>query len=64
MTAMNTGCNELLRSLDEISDKFGVGKNTIRKWIKQGAPIYKAGRGYKALFTELFEWIKTSSANH
>ena len=56
--------NELLTSLEQISKKFKVGKNTIRKWIHQGAPIFKAGRGYKSVFAELYNWIKLENKDN
>lgn len=50
----------IMRGLDEIAQCFGVGKDRVRDWINQGAPIYqdRVTKKHYAHVGELWEWRK------
>lgn len=41
----------ILRTMAEICETFGVGKSTVRLWVKQGAPICVEGKGKKKRYS-------------
>lgn len=49
--------DELLPTLTAIARRFGVGRDTARRWYIEGAPIAKSGTRYKALLSRLQEWL-------
>lgn len=40
----------------QICEAFGVGRETVRMWVKEGAPIYKEGKRLVTEYNRLFEW--------
>jgi hypothetical protein len=44
---------------EAIARTFGVDHKTVRRWKKQGAPIFLVGSIYQANYRELWDWIKT-----
>lgn len=56
----------VLKNLVEITAYFGVGKETVLKWVDQGAPVAveKAGGGsprYSAEAAALQEWRRQTA---
>ena len=58
---------KILRNLSEICEAMGVGKGTIRAWVKSGAPIALEGKGKKTRYSAeaalLQLWRRNRSAN-
>lgn len=52
----------MLNGMDEICDRLKVGKDTVRQWIEEGAPIIVEDCGkkkrYCAELAELHAWRK------
>ena len=51
---------KILRSMREICGEMGVGEKTVKKWVKQGAPVAVEGTGkrrrYSAELLTLQSW--------
>ena len=51
---------KILRNMAEICEEMGVGKDTVRSWVKDGAPICVEGNSkknrYSAESLELQMW--------
>lgn len=56
---------KILRNMAEICDEMGVGKATIKAWVKAGAPITVEGAEkkmrYSAETMQLQSWRKLKS---
>lgn len=59
---------KILRSMREICGEMGVGEKTVKKWVKQGAPVAVEGRGsrkrYSAEAAALQNWRIMRSARY
>lgn len=44
--------------LDEIRQRFGVHRNTVRNWRKNGMPVHRIGRSVFVVEHEFLEWTK------
>lgn len=53
-------CPAHLRSAEAISGTFGVSRATVKKWVREGAPISFVGRKYQADYTSLCAWLVTA----
>ena len=57
---------KILRNLMEICVEMGVGMETVKNWIDEGAPIASEGQGSKIRYSceaaELQAWRKKRSA--
>ncbi|MCD7984148.1 MAG: MerR family transcriptional regulator [Desulfovibrio sp.] len=55
---------KILRNMAEICEEMGVGEKTVKKWVKQGAPVAVEGDGrrvrYSAEVARLQAWRETS----
>jgi len=53
----------ILTSLDDIAKQFAVSKNTVKDWVKDGAPIVVNGnernRRYTTELADLYIWFKS-----
>lgn len=47
-----------MKGADEIAQVFGVSRDTVVQWVKDGAPIPLVGKKYQANYAELWDWIK------
>lgn len=51
---------KILRNMREICEEMGVCSRTVKKWVMQGAPIAKEGKGknirYSAESAKLQSW--------
>lgn len=58
----------ILKNLTEICAEMGVGVETVKKWIDQGAPIAVEYQGakprYSAEACELQAWRKKQGVSH
>ena len=53
---------ERLLSVNDICEYFGIGRDTIYKWIDtKGLPAYRLGRQWKFRKEEVDGWLKKSS---
>lgn len=44
---------------NELADKAGVHRNTIYRWIEEGAPHRRIGeKGLRFVWEEVDEWLK------
>ena len=50
-----------LRSLSDIRTKFGRTEETVKKWLRDGAPIAFDGSSYSAEYNQLQAWLVESS---
>ena len=41
----------ILRNLREICEEMGVGPQTVKKWVRQGAPIAVEGEGSRQRYS-------------
>ena len=46
-----------LRGTESIAATFGVGRATVRRWAREGAPISLVGRRYQASYAMLAAWL-------
>lgn len=46
-----------MKGADEIAQVFGVSRETVVQWAKDGAPIRKVGKKYQAQYGQLWDWI-------
>jgi len=52
---------ERLLSVNDICEYFGIGKDTIYKWIDtKGLPAYRLGRQWKFKKEEVDGWLNKS----
>ena len=50
-------------SVDEITEYFGVSKDTVYAWItKKGMPGYKVGRFWKFKREDVDAWVRDGGA--
>lgn len=66
MTEDKSYCPVVMRNLEEIAAVMGVGKETVRRWHKEGAPIamfiHPGGKPrYTANRDRLQEWLEIIS---
>lgn len=47
-----------MKGADEIAQVFGVSRETVVHWSKDGAPVHLVGKKYQASYAELWDWIK------
>lgn len=47
-----------MKGADEITQVFGVSRETVVQWAREGAPIHLVGKKYQASYAELWDWIK------
>ena len=47
-----------LKGAEAIAARFGVNSNTVKKWAREGAPIYNVGRKYQANYLRLSQWLE------
>lgn len=56
---------DFFRTMSDICAKMGVGSNTVREWVRLGAPILVKGKGkrkrYSASSEKLQEWLEKQS---
>lgn len=56
---------KILRNMAEICKEMGVGRNMVRKWVNEGAPIVTYGRcGKKRYLSEammLYQWLQNKT---
>lgn len=50
-----------LKGADEIAKTFGVTRERIVVWAKEGAPIRMIGKRYQANYAELWAWLSSAS---
>lgn len=57
----------ILTSLKEIAKSFGVKTDTVKQWVKDGAPIIVKGSENNSRYTtelaDLYFWFKGRSIN-
>jgi len=46
-----------LHNLDEIKAAFRVSDDTVRLWIKEGAPIVRLPKSLHAEYSQLVNWL-------
>ena len=46
-----------MKGAGEIASVFGVKRETVVQWHKDGAPIRKIGKKYQAQYGQLWDWI-------
>jgi len=46
-----------LRSKSEIADTFGVSRETVLKWAREGAPVFLVAKRYQADYHAMVEWL-------
>lgn len=46
-----------IKGAGEIAAIFGVARETVIRWAKDGAPIRKIGKKYQARYDQLWNWI-------
>lgn len=48
-------------TVQEVADYFKVHTNTIRGWIKDGAPCYRNGKFIRIKLDEIENWLKENN---
>ena len=43
--------------LKDLADHASVGRNTLKKWLKNGMPHYRVGRCIRVRVDEFNEWM-------
>lgn len=46
-----------MKGAAEIASVFGVARETVVQWAKDGAPIRIIGKKYQARYDQLWDWI-------
>ena len=54
----------ILRTIDEIAQEMRVGRRTVKRWKKKGAPIYVVERKYQAEHYELWQWVAQNTGKN
>jgi excisionase family DNA binding protein len=52
-----------MRGAEEIAEVFGVKRDTVVEWYRNGAPIHMIGKKYQANYAELWDWLKKNAGN-
>jgi len=47
-----------LKGIQAFVSMFGVSRETVRQWARDGAPIFLAGRRYQACYSRLCLWLE------
>lgn len=50
--------DKLLRSAAEIAGEFDVSPRTVTAWVREGAPIWRAGNKRQCRRQELIFWLE------
>lgn len=55
------GVDCMYSTVQEVADYFKVHTNTIRGWIKDGAPCYRNGKFIRIKLDEIENWLKENN---
>lgn len=47
-----------LKGIQAFVSIFGVSRETVRQWARDGAPIFLVGRRYQACYSRLCLWLE------